>query len=75
MLGKEVAQAVVRDDQAPAEVPGAPVWQRNYYQHIVRNQRELEALRRYLCGNPMAWEKDPRNPRPSPLANRPTCVE
>jgi len=25
--------------------PGTPVWQRNYYEHIVRNDRELRAIR------------------------------
>jgi REP element-mobilizing transposase RayT len=35
--------------------PGAPVWQRNYYERIVRNQRELAAIRRYIQQNPSAW--------------------
>lgn len=39
--------------------PGKSVWQRNYYEHIVRNERELEAIRAYILGNPLNWEDDP----------------
>ena len=30
-----------------------PVWQRNYYEHIVRNEEELNRIREYILGNPM----------------------
>lgn len=42
--------------------PGAPVWQRNYYEHIVRNERELNAIRRYIHDNPARWSDDAENP-------------
>jgi REP element-mobilizing transposase RayT len=42
--------------------PGAPVWQRNYYEHIVRNEDELNSIRQYVLGNPTLWEKDENNP-------------
>ncbi len=32
-----------------------PVWQRNYYEHIVRNQRSLDRIRRYIRENPLRW--------------------
>ena len=41
------------------------VWQRNYYEHIVRDERELQILREYLQNNPKQWEIDllhPQNP-------------
>jgi putative transposase len=38
--------------------PGAPLWQRNYYEHIIRNETELDAIRQYICQNPLNWEKD-----------------
>ena len=41
---------------------GAPVWQRNYYEHIVRNERELEHIRAYIVGNPTRWNVDKENP-------------
>jgi len=41
--------------------PGFPVWQRNYYEHIIRNQTELEEIRRYTLENPLRWDDDPEN--------------
>lgn len=37
------------------------VWQRNYYEHIVRNEKELNQIREYIRANPIQWEKDPEN--------------
>jgi REP-associated tyrosine transposase len=42
--------------------PGASVWQRNYYEHIVRNETELNALREYISTNPRGWALDRENP-------------
>jgi REP element-mobilizing transposase RayT len=44
-------------------VSGSPVWQRNYYERIIRDDRELEHVRRYIAANPAAWESDPENLR------------
>ena len=38
------------------------VWQRNYYEHIIRNERNLMAIRRYIRMNPSDWANDPENP-------------
>ncbi len=35
--------------------PGARVWQRNYYEHIVRNEDELNKIREYIGTNPLRW--------------------
>lgn len=42
--------------------PGAGVWQRNYYERIIRTQRELQMVRRYILGNPARWLTDTENP-------------
>jgi REP-associated tyrosine transposase len=42
--------------------PGAPVWQRNYYEHVIRNEDELNRIRRYIIDNPTAWSEDNDNP-------------
>jgi putative transposase len=42
--------------------PGAPVWQRNYYEHIIRNDESLDQIRRYITDNPMQWALDRENP-------------
>jgi len=36
--------------------------QRNYYEHIIRNERELDAIRRYIANNPLKWALDLDNP-------------
>ena len=38
------------------------VWQRNYYEHIVRNENELNRIRRYIIHNPAKWQYDRENP-------------
>jgi len=38
--------------------PGAPVWQRNYYEHIIRNDYELFEIRKYIENNPKNWKED-----------------
>jgi REP element-mobilizing transposase RayT len=43
------------------DTPGAPVWHRNYYDRIVRNQSQLDAFRRYIIDNPARWAADGDN--------------
>jgi len=43
--------------------PGIPFWQRNYYEHIIRNENELNKIREYIINNPSKWELDFENPR------------
>ncbi|MFH1077119.1 MAG: transposase [Pseudomonadota bacterium] len=38
------------------------VWQRNYYEHIIRNDNELNLIRQYIIINPSQWESDKENP-------------
>ena len=40
----------------------ARVWQRNYYERIIRNDRELDRIRQYIQLNPLKWEFDRENP-------------
>jgi REP element-mobilizing transposase RayT len=42
--------------------PGAPIWQRNYFERVIRNEEELAAVRRYVENNPAAWSEDEENP-------------
>jgi putative transposase len=39
----------------------AAVWQRNYYEHIVRGVEEFQRIRRYILENPLHWDDDPEN--------------
>jgi putative transposase len=38
------------------------LWQRNYYEHIVRNEDDLRRIREYIQTNPLRWELDRENP-------------
>jgi REP element-mobilizing transposase RayT len=42
--------------------PGAVVWQRNYYEHVIRNEDELNRARAYIANNPRQWALDRENP-------------
>ena len=46
--------------------PGKRVWQRNYYEHVIRNEDELHNLRKYILSNPSLWLDDPENETPTP---------
>lgn len=39
-----------------------PVWQRNYYEHIIRNERDLQNKTDYINAKPMLWDQDDENP-------------
>jgi REP element-mobilizing transposase RayT len=43
-------------------IPGAPVWQRNYYEHIIRDDESLNRIRQYIAENPLRWYLDRENP-------------
>jgi putative transposase len=42
--------------------PGMPVWHRNYHEHSVRNETELNRIRQYIITNPLQWDNDENNP-------------
>jgi REP element-mobilizing transposase RayT len=39
-----------------------PLWQRNYYEHVIRDGRSLNRIREYIAANPLQWEYDRENP-------------
>ena len=43
-------------------MPGVPVWQRNYYEHVIRDESELNQMRQYIQDNPVRWQEDDDNP-------------
>ena len=43
-------------------MPGEPLWQRNYYEHIIRDDRDLNRIRAYIHQNPARWHLDRYNP-------------
>ena len=44
----------------------ARLWQRSYYERVIRNENELYQARRYIAGNPSKWTEDVENPAKHP---------
>jgi REP element-mobilizing transposase RayT len=42
--------------------PGVLVWQRNYYEHVIRNENDMTRIRAYIADNPAGWADDENNP-------------
>jgi putative transposase len=55
--------------QAGRELNSANIWQRNYYERIVRNENELKNFWGYIETNPSHWQEDQLHPsaRPNPF--------
>ena len=43
--------------------PGKPVWQRNYFERVIRDEDELNRIREYIIYNPIKWADDEDNPQ------------
>jgi REP element-mobilizing transposase RayT len=55
--------AVSREIAAKHLSPVRPLWQPSYYERVIRNDQELDAIRRYIADNPLRWDDDPDHPR------------
>ena len=67
-LGSFIAgfkSAVTRRINRRRSSAGGRVWQRNYWEHVVRSERALDAIRRYIDNNPARWSFDRYHPNPS----------
>jgi len=38
------------------------LWQRNYFEHVIRDEEDLNLIRQYILGNPARWEEDENHP-------------
>ncbi len=65
-LGQIVAYFKYKSTKEINGLDGAGVvtklWQRNYYERIIRNEREMDAIWRYIDANPVNWAEDSENP-------------
>ena len=50
--------AVTKKINILRQTPGAVVWQRNYYEHIIRDEKELNRIQKYIIDNPAKWQND-----------------
>ena len=38
-----------------------PIFQRNYFERVIRNESEADRIRQYIIDNPARWLEDPEN--------------
>ena len=43
--------------------PGKSFWQRNYWEHGIRTDKELNRIQTYIVENPLCWDEDEENPK------------
>jgi len=60
MTTNEYIRGVKQNGWTP--FPGK-LWQRNYYEHIIRNENDLNRIREYIFNNPANWANDDENPQ------------
>ena len=58
--------AVTRRINQLRDRPGAPFWQRNYWEHVIRNEESLKRIRDYIETNPARWPGDQLHPEAPP---------
>ena len=49
-------------------IPGQPVWQRSFHDHVLRGNNDIEMVREYIRLNPQKWDEDRNNVRKKILA-------
>lgn len=54
--------AATRHVNIVRDAPGTPLWQKNYYERVLRGDRELHDVRKYISENPLRWALDAENP-------------
>jgi putative transposase len=64
LLGKIIGRFKMTTAKAINAARGAHgirVWQRYYYEHAIRGEKEMDRIREYILGNPSRWMSDPEN--------------
>lgn len=54
--------AVTRRINSLRDAAGTPVWQRNFYEHIIRDQDDYNRIQAYIHDNPRRWAEDEYHP-------------
>ncbi len=62
---RAIKSAITKRINILRDAPGSPVWQRNYWEHIIRTERALQTIRRYIIDNPRRWARDRYNAQSS----------
>lgn len=60
VIGRYKTAVTTRINQL-RQTPGDKIWQRGYYERIIRNEREWRATQQYIRNNPARWAEDRKN--------------
>jgi putative transposase len=69
IIGQFKSRATKRIWTLP-EYAHTPIWQRNYYEHIIRNEAEWGRICEYIQNNPLKWAEDQTHPTTPPKPNQ-----
>ncbi|MBU1936163.1 transposase [bacterium] len=64
-LGRIVAAfktITTRDINCLRNTPGKRFWQKDFYEHVIRDERDMARIREYIANNPLQWSLDKENP-------------
>lgn len=61
IIGQFKSVATKRIDKL-RQTPDVRLWQRNYYEHVIRNEHDVNEIRQYILDNPVKWDMDENNP-------------
>jgi REP element-mobilizing transposase RayT len=64
---KSAVTKLINNDR---NTPTALIWQRNYYEHIIRDEIDLSRVRKYIINNPVHWERDEYNTKKEKTCHR-----
>ena len=65
MVGQWKSRVTKRVWKLPG-MNGRPIWQRNYYEHIIRDEASMRRIEDYIQNNPRRWEQDQLHPQALP---------
>lgn len=57
-----IKSTITRQINAVRGTPSVSVWQRNYYERVIRGEEKLQAIREYIFLNPLGWDEDSEKP-------------
>ena len=58
VIVRSYKSAVTREAHRRFGGSGGSIWQRNYHEHVIRGEADLDRLREYIVNNPMKWAED-----------------
>lgn len=62
-IGEYSVSAVNQSTNGSINASPTKIWQKSFYDHVIRNEKDLQRIREYIFNNPLNWEMDSLNPK------------